>query len=110
MRKVLRVDVRVVTAAFVCVRGDRIDPEARNAKVRHDDALSTTTSLTSTTSTTPTPDERLLRLLRLRRLLPLRTEDDGLESEVSPIRRVNPNPNPYMPYIYPYLIKSCINY
>ena len=42
------------------------DPEAWNAKVRHDDDPSTTTSTTSTTPTTLTPDERLPRLLRLR--------------------------------------------
>ena len=67
-------------------RPDPVDPEARNAKVRHDNDLSTTSSTTSTTSTSSTPDERLLRYFLS-------------ESEVSPDPMCDPNPNPYTIYM-----------
>ena len=59
------------------------NPEARNAKVRHDDDPSTPTSPTSTTSTTPTPDERLLRYFDY---------DDYLDYFLSDLKTVIPNP------------------
>ena len=71
-----------------------VDPEAQNAKVRHDDDLSTTTSMTSTTSTTSTT---------------------ATTSTISTTSSPNPktpypmcDPKPYPYTLYAYLIKSCM--